>query len=114
MDGNENGKATVVQGSRADARSAGDGEMSIVTTGEPVPAVAASRGEFANLIQETIGEHWSAGYASFDARTETLPDPRVARAFIITGSAANVPNREDWMLKTEAWLREVLRAGVPM
>lgn len=85
----------------------------IVKTGEPVPSVLERRGHFADLIMETIGEAWSGTYASFDARTEAPPDPRDADALVITGSAANVPDREPWMLSTEAWLREVVRLGVP-
>jgi GMP synthase (glutamine-hydrolysing) len=33
---------------------------------------------------------------------------------VITGSSANVPNREPWMLETEAYLREVVRLSVPV
>jgi GMP synthase (glutamine-hydrolysing) len=86
----------------------------IIKTGEPVPKVRERRGEFSDLIVETIGGAWSHGYSSFDARTEIPPDPREAAAFVITGSAANVPDRADWMLRTEAYLRVVVQLGVPM
>lgn len=86
----------------------------IVKTGEPVPKVLERRGHFGDLIVETIGEAWRHGYASFDARTEEPPpDPREAEAFVITGSAANVPERAAWMLKTEQYLRDVVTLGVP-
>ncbi len=85
----------------------------IVKTGEPVPKVRERRGEFSDLIVETIGETWSHGYASFDARTDVPPEPRDVAAFVITGSAANVPDRAEWMLKTEGYLREVVALGVP-
>jgi len=85
-----------------------------MTTGEPVPAVRERRGEFADLITETIGETWDGEFTSFDPRTdEPMPDPAEVEAIVITGSSANVPNREPWMLASEAYLREVVRLGVP-
>jgi GMP synthase (glutamine-hydrolysing) len=85
----------------------------ILKTGEPVPSVLASRGEFADLIVESIGDAWQGPYEVVDVRTEPLPLPDAAAAFVITGSAANVPNREPWMLRAEAWLREVVQVGTP-
>jgi len=85
----------------------------IVKTGEPVPSVLARRGEFARLIEEAIGETWRGGYSIFDARSEAFPRPDDAAALVITGSAANVPDRESWMLRIEAWLRDAVGAGVP-
>ncbi|KYF58198.1 GMP synthase [Sorangium cellulosum] len=87
----------------------------IVKTGEPVPPVLERRGHFADLIERTIGAAWRGGYATFDARTDDFPAPEGPgiAAFIITGSSANVPHREPWMLRTEAWLRDVVRAGTP-
>jgi GMP synthase (glutamine-hydrolysing) len=86
----------------------------IVKTGDPAPPVEAKRGPFAKLIQESIGDAWRDGYLTVDARTDPPPDPRSASAILITGSAANVPNRESWMLRTEAWLRDVVPLGVPV
>jgi len=85
----------------------------IVKTGEPVPSVAERRGQFADLIQEAIGDAWAGGYEVVDVRTEEPPGPDGAAAFVITGSSANVPHREPWMLKTEAWLRAVVGHGTP-
>jgi len=85
----------------------------IVKTGEPVPSVLERRGHFGRLIEETIGEAWSGPYTTYDVRQDTPPDPRGAAAFVITGSAANVPERADWMLRTEGWLRDVVGAGTP-
>jgi GMP synthase (glutamine-hydrolysing) len=86
----------------------------VVKTGDPIPSVAATRGEFRHLIEETIGAAWRGEFSSFDARTERPPHPRSAAAFVITGSSANVPNREAWMIETEAWLREVADTGTPV
>jgi len=85
-----------------------------MTTGEPVPKVRERRGEFSDLIQSAIGESWDGDFSCFDARTgEKPPDHEDVAAIVITGSAANVPNREPWMLEAEAYLRDVVRNGVP-
>ncbi|MFT3776356.1 MAG: glutamine amidotransferase [Minicystis sp.] len=89
-------------------------QIMIIRTGEPVPRVLERRGHFHDMIEQAIGGLWSGGYAVVDAREDgPLPDPGSAAAFVITGSAANVPNREGWMLRTEAWLRAVFEAGTP-
>lgn len=85
----------------------------IVRTGEPVPRVAETRGQFATLIEQAIGPMWRGGYAVVDIRTEPAPDPASVAAFVITGSAANVPTRDPWMLQAEAWLRDVAASGTP-
>ena len=89
----------------------------ILKTGEPVPTVRERRGEFHDLIALAIGPAWQGAYGVVDARTdEPLPAPGAPNgpaAFVITGSAASVPDRLPWMLRTEAWLREVVAAGTP-
>ena len=85
----------------------------ILQTGDPVPSVEERRGSFARLIQGVIGDLWRGAYEVVDVRTSSPPDPTGAAAFVITGSSANVPNREPWMLRTEAWLREVVAVGTP-
>jgi GMP synthase (glutamine-hydrolysing) len=80
----------------------------IVKTGEPVPAVAEARGQFADLIAEAIGPAWAGGYEVVDVRTDDPPSPASAAAFVITGSASNVPEREPWMIRVEAWLRDAV------
>jgi GMP synthase (glutamine-hydrolysing) len=86
----------------------------VVKTGEPVPSVRERRGEFHDLIERAIGPIWQGGYEVVDVRPDGPPPaPDAAAAFVITGSAANVPTREPWMLRTEAWLREVAAAGTP-
>lgn len=85
----------------------------VLKTGEPVANVAAERGQFADMIRATLGAAWTGDLAVVDVRDERPPDPASAAAFVITGSAANVPTREPWMLRTEAWLRDAVRAGAP-
>ena len=89
-------------------------ELVIVQTGDPVPSVADARGDFARMIREAIGDAWSGSYRVVDVRVAPFPPPRGAAAFVITGSAANVPTRDPWIVATEAWLREVVAAGTPV
>jgi len=99
----------------APRRRAKRGTIVVVRTGEPVPRVRERRGEFHDLIRDAIGEAWAGRYEVVDVRAEggAHPAPDAADAFVITGSAANVPDREPWMLGAEAWLREVVAAGTP-
>jgi GMP synthase (glutamine-hydrolysing) len=85
----------------------------VVTTGDPVPRVLEERGDFARLIEEAIGTAWDGRVDAFDARHLPGPDPHSAAAYVITGSAAHVQDREPWVVRTEAWLRDVVAAGVP-
>lgn len=86
----------------------------VLQTGDPVPSVEARRGSFARMIQDVIGPLWSGDYTVSDARTGEPPPAENVAAIVITGSASNVPNREPWMLRTEAWLRDVVGAKVPV
>lgn len=88
-------------------------QLLIARTGEPVPSVASRRGSFDRMIMETLGDAWEGDYTFYDARTDAAPAPSSVDAIVITGSAANVPNREPWMLTMEAWLRDVVAAQTP-
>jgi GMP synthase (glutamine-hydrolysing) len=85
----------------------------IVQTGDPVPSVAARRGPFAKMIQDTIGELWQGDYRVADVRVSEPPITDGFAAIVITGSSANVPTREPWILRAEEWLRGVVETGVP-
>lgn len=91
-----------------------DRAVLILKTGEPVPRVQEKRGEFHDLIARAIGDAWPGGYDVLDARAEAdLPPPDAFAALVITGSAANVPDRLPWMIRAEAWLRDVVASGAP-
>lgn len=91
----------------------------VVITGEPVPSVLERRGDWARIVREALGDAWTGPVEAVDVRgldgtlPAALPDPRSASAFVVSGSAANVPNREPWMLHTEGYLREIVGAGTP-
>lgn len=95
------------------ARRRPEAPIVILKTGEPVPPVRQRRGEFADLIRQAIGHDWDGGYEVVDVAAGPPPPAGEAAAFVITGSAANVPDRVPWMLRTEAWLREVVALGTP-
>ncbi|MEO8877463.1 MAG: glutamine amidotransferase [Polyangiaceae bacterium] len=79
----------------------------VLRAGDTVPLVAAKRGQFLDLIQQTVGEAWTGDWAVVDVRTDAkLPDPSEGAGFIITGSSSSVTERAPWMLRTEAWIRE--------
>jgi GMP synthase (glutamine-hydrolysing) len=97
------------------AQGAGQGKkILVVKTGEPVPRIAERRGQFADLIADAIGPGFVGEYAIVDVRTEAPPRTDAADAVVITGSSANVPTRDAWIVRTEAWLREVVAAGTPV
>jgi len=85
----------------------------VIVTGDPVPTVHARRGDYGDIIMDTIGDAWPGPWHTVDARCEQLEvDPN--SALIITGSAASVHERREWMLRTEASLRSIVHSGVPV
>lgn len=95
------------------AERSGSKKIVVLKTGDPVPRVAETRGQFADLIIASIGDAFRGEYEVIDVRTEAPPDPGSAAMFVITGSSANVPHREAWMLRTEAFLRDVVACDTP-
>lgn len=78
----------------------------VLRAGDTVAPVAAKRGQFLDLIRDTLGDAWQGEWATVDVRTdEPLPDPSAAAGFIITGSSSSVTERAPWMLRTEEWIR---------
>jgi len=90
----------------------------IVVTGDPVPDVAARRGTYATLIEETIADAWTGDYRTVDPRKSgagsALPRPDSIAGVVISGSAANLPNQEPWMLELEDWLRRAHERETPI
>lgn len=87
----------------------------VLTTGDPAPPVASERGPYARMIAEAIGPAAELEVTAIDARLPDalLPSPRDVEALVITGSSANVPDREAWVVQAESWLREIVAQGVP-
>ncbi len=90
--------------------------ITILVAGSTVPAVAARRGDFDRWIRLHTGNAWAGEWLSVDVRDAggRLPGPRDADAFVITGSSSSVTERAPWMLRAEAFVREIVAARTPL
>lgn len=87
----------------------------VLRTGDAVPEVAASRGQFLKWISDHIGGAWDGEFLEHDARTdEPLPDAKRGSAIIVTGSSASVIERAPWMLRAEGYLRAAVQHQQPL
>lgn len=86
----------------------------ILKTGDKIPSLATTTGDY---------EHWIAAGMEWPLAATRVVDPRSGDALprlpalqgvVITGSGSMVSHREPWMRSTEAWLAEVVAAGVPV
>lgn len=87
--------------------------LAILIAGEPVPGALTARGTFGRMIREAVGDAWQGPWQEVDARAE-LPDFDAFAGLIISGSAANVPNRDPWILEVERWLARAVPTGLPI
>ena len=78
-----------------------------------MPAALAARGSFGRMIREAVGDAWQGSWSEVDAQAE-LPDWERFSGLIISGSAANVPTREPWIVNVERYLARAVRAGLPI
>jgi GMP synthase (glutamine-hydrolysing) len=85
----------------------------VLVTGDPVPDVERSRGPFAALIRETLGEAWPGALTVLDARRGELPSKSETHALVITGSPESVASRKPWIVEAEGAVAELVRAEVP-
>ena len=89
--------------------------LCILVAGNTVPAIAARRGEFAKWIRDGVGDAWSGGWSEVDVRTDApLPTIADVDGFFITGSSSSVTERAPWMLRAEAYIREIAAARKPL
>jgi GMP synthase (glutamine-hydrolysing) len=87
----------------------------ILRTGDAVPEVRETRGDFPAWIEASAGDAWTGEWRAHDVRTdEPLPALDQAAAFVVTGSSSSVTERAAWMLRTEEYLRSLVGAGVPV
>jgi len=87
--------------------------LAILIAGEPVPGALAARGTFGQMIRAAVGDAWQGPWCELDARAE-LPDFERFSGLIISGSPANVPTREPWILAVERELARAVAAEVPI
>jgi GMP synthase (glutamine-hydrolysing) len=87
----------------------------ILRAGHALGKVRKVRGDFPKWIRETAGDAWDGEWHEHDVRTDDpLPPVEDAAAWVITGSASSVTDREPWMLRTEEYVRAGVAAGVPV
>jgi GMP synthase (glutamine-hydrolysing) len=96
--------------------SSGSKEMTLVLrAGDALPEVAARHGEYGTWIQRATGDAWSGAWLEHDLRSgEPIPDGRAFAAVVITGSPASVTERAPWMLRAEAYIRDLMQTEVPL
>jgi GMP synthase (glutamine-hydrolysing) len=87
--------------------------LAILIAGEPVPAALAARGSYADMIRASVGSAWQGPWHEVDGRAE-LPDFSGFAGMIITGSSANVPSRDAWIIEIERYLARAVLAGLPI
>jgi GMP synthase (glutamine-hydrolysing) len=86
----------------------------VLVTGNPVETAARAHGDFTAMIRRRQGGAWDGAWVAVDARTdEPLPAATAVSGVVITGSPASVTERAAWMLRAEAYLRDLVAAGVP-
>ena len=91
-------------------------KLLVLRAGDAAPPVAARRGEFYSWIRREAEAAWSGAWDEHDVRDMDAPLPRTADAdgFIITGSSSSVTERAPWMLRAEAFIRELHERKVPV
>ena len=89
-------------------------KIAVLITGDPVPKVQESRGDFEGIFRELLEGAWGGEVVGYDIREGEFPPlDEELKALIITGSAANVPDQEPWMVVAQEWLRVAVPTGVP-
>lgn len=86
----------------------------ILQTGNPPKAVSARHGGFDAMVQAQAGLAPERTAVVKVYAGEKPADPEQYAAVIITGSPANVTDRDAWSLETAAWLRRAVAADVPV
>jgi len=90
-------------------------KIAVLLTGDPVPAVLEERGDFGAIFGELLQREWSGDVVAYDIREGEFPPLDASlRGVIITGSAANIPDQEPWMIVAQEWLKVTVPAGVPI
>lgn len=87
----------------------------VLRAGDAAAPVAERRGQFFDWIRREVGDAWDGEWHEHDVRTDaTLPDPKSAAGFIMTGSSSSVTERAPWMLRAEQHIRDIVAAGTPI
>jgi len=87
-------------------------QIALLKTGSTLEQIRPRHGDFEDWFAAGMG---LADFRQFDVyRRETLPAPEELAGVVITGSPAMVSAREDWSEHTADWLRQAVKAGLPV
>ena len=89
-------------------------DVLIVKTGNTLPPIAASRGDFESWIGAGMGVDPARVRAVRVFAGEALPQPGGLGGVVVTGSSAMVSDRETWSETTAAWLAEAVAEATPL
>lgn len=87
----------------------------MLVAGDPIEWVRKERGDYATLIRRTVGDAWTGPWRDVDLRNGVpLPEPGELAGVVVTGSSSSVTERAPWMLRAEAYLRDLVNRRVPV
>ena len=89
-------------------------KIAVLIAGDPALPVLEERGDFEVIFRELLHGEWPGEVVGYDIREGEFPQlGGELKGLVITGSAANVPDQEPWMVVAQAWLRATVPTGVP-
>ncbi len=86
----------------------------IIKTGDTFPDVIKAHGDFEHLIASGLGLGRHELLVVNAVEHEQLPDLAAVNGVVISGSHAMVTQDLDWSLALEVWVRELIKAEVPL
>jgi GMP synthase (glutamine-hydrolysing) len=86
----------------------------IIKTGEKIPSLATTPGDYEEWIAAGMGLAGEELRVVAPCRGETLPPPAELSGVVITGSGSMISDREAWVEESAAWLRGAIDQGVPL
>lgn len=91
-------------------------KLVVLRTGDAAAPVAAVHGEFFAWIQRALAGTWTGEWLEHDVRDldVPLPAPGTGIGYLVTGSSSSVTEHAPWMRRTEAFVRSLVEAKVPL
>ncbi len=86
----------------------------IIRVGDALPPRIIEPDEFRRWVHEDMGGPDIEVEAVDPREGESLPDAANVAGVLVTGSAAEVADREDWSEALGAWLQDAVHAGTPV
>jgi len=87
---------------------AAEAAILVLKTGEALPPVKATCGDFEDWIARGLGVERASLMVASVYRGEPLPEPEAIAGVVVTGSPAMVTAREEWSERSAEWLRGVV------